>query len=103
MSSGAHEHVVKGLWGNYCLCVIIESIRKFNHTVPFVPYEIHTVSGETYEIPHPDFILVSPRGSYIVVVDPNDPKEAPNHISALLIERATPLNGQRRRKPRKRS
>ena len=79
--------------------MVIESIRKFNHAVPFVPYEIRTVSGETYEIPHPDFILVPPKGSYVVVIDP---KEAPNHISALLIERATPHDGQRRRKTRKR-
>jgi hypothetical protein len=88
---------------NYSLAVVIESIRKFNHAVPFVPYEIRTVSGETFEIPHPDFILVPPKGSYVVVVDPKDPKEAPNHISALLIERATLLDGQRRRKTRKRS
>jgi hypothetical protein len=83
--------------------VVIESIRKFNHAVPFVPYEIRTVSGETYEILHPDFILVPPKGSYVVVIDPKDPKEAPNHISAPLIERATPLDGQQRRKTRKRS
>jgi hypothetical protein len=83
--------------------VVIASIRKFNHAVPFVPYEIHTASGETFEVPHPDFILVSPRGSYVVVVDPKDPKEAPNHINALLIERATPLDGYKPRKPRKRS
>ena len=83
--------------------MVIESIRKFNHAVPFVPYEIRTVSGETYEIPHPNFILVPPKGSYVVVIDPKDPKEAPNHISALLIERATPLDGQQRRKTRKRS
>jgi hypothetical protein len=82
--------------------VVIESIRKFNHAVPFVPYEIRSVSGETYEIPHPDFILVPPKASYVVVIDPKDPKEAPNHISALLIERATPLDGQQRRKTRKR-
>jgi hypothetical protein len=88
---------------NYSFLVVIESIRKFNHAVPFVPYEIRTVSGETYEIPHPDFILVPPKGSYVVVIDSRDPKEAPNHISALLIERATPINGQRRRKTRKRS
>jgi hypothetical protein len=88
---------------NYSFLVVIESIRKFNHAVPFVPYEIRTVSGETYEIPHPDFILVPPNGSYVVVIDSRDPKEAPNHISALLIERATPIDGQRRRKTRKRS
>jgi hypothetical protein len=82
--------------------VVIESIREFNRAVPFVPYEIHTASGETYEIPHPDFIFVSPRGSYVVVVDPKDPKDIPHHISTLLIERASLLNGQKRRKPRKR-
>ena len=83
--------------------MVIDSIRKFNHAVPFVPYEIRIASGETYEVPHPDFILVSPRGSYVVVVDPKDPREAPNHINALLIERASVLNGQERRRARKRS
>ena len=63
--------------------------------MPFVPYEIRTLSGQTYQIPHPDFILVPPKGSYVVVIDPKDPKEAPNHISVLLIERATLLDGQR--------
>ena len=71
--------------------------------LPVMPYEISTLSGETYEIPHPDFILAPPKGSYVVVIDPKDPKEAPNHISALLIERATPLDGQQRRKTRERS
>jgi hypothetical protein len=68
-----------------------------------MPYEIHTVSGETYEIPHPDFIFVPPRGSYIVVIDPKDPKDRPHHISTLLIERASLSNNHRRRKGRKRS
>ena len=97
--SGAADHdanLGKSLRRNYCFSVVIESIRKLDHAVPFVRYEIHTVSGETHEVPHPDFILVSPRGSYVVVIDPKDPREAPNHISALLIERATVLNGQKR-------
>ncbi|PYI46615.1 MAG: hypothetical protein DMF11_08270 [Verrucomicrobia bacterium] len=43
-----------------------------------------------------------PRGgSYVVVVDPKDPREAPNHINALLIERATLLDGQKPRRSRK--
>ena len=79
--------------------MVIESIREFNHAVPFVPYEIHTVSGETYEVPHPDFILVSPRGSYVIVIDPKI-EERPHHINALLIDRASPLNGHKRRKTR---
>jgi hypothetical protein len=60
--------------------VVIESIRKFNRAVPVVPYEIRTVSGETYQIPHLDFVLVRPKGTYVVVIDPKDSKEAPNHI-----------------------
>ena len=83
--------------------MVIDSIREFNRTVPFVPHEIHTVSGETYEIPHPNFIFVPPRGSYIVVVDPKDPRDIPHHISALLIERVSLPNNHKRRKTRKRS
>ena len=75
------EHLENSVCENYSSLVVIESIRKFNHAVPFVPYQIRTVSGETYEIPHPDFILVPPKGSYVVVIDPKDPKEAPNHIA----------------------
>lgn len=83
--------------------MVTESIRNFNHAVPFRPYEIRSVSGEIYEIPHPDFIMVSPRGSFVIVFDPKDPKDIPHHISALLIERASLLNNQKPRKPRKRS
>jgi hypothetical protein len=99
-SSTCSEDLETSVRENYSFLVIVESIRKFNDAVPFVPYEIRTVRGETYEIPHPDFILVPPKGSYVVVIDSKDPKEAPNHISVLLIE---PLDGQQRRKTRKRS
>jgi len=78
--------------------MVIESIREFNRTVPFVPYEVHMNGGETYKVPHPDFISISPRGSYVVIIDQ---KNRPHHLSALLIERVTPLNGHARRKIRK--
>jgi hypothetical protein len=75
--------------------MVIESIRGFNRSVPFVPYEIHTASGERYTVPHPDFISISPRGSFVVVIDS---KDRPHHLNALLIERASLLNSHRRRK-----
>ncbi len=78
--------------------MVITSIREFNRSVPFVPYEIRTASGERYTVPHPDFISVSPKGSYVVVIDS---KDRPHHLNALLIERASPLNGQERRKRRR--
>jgi hypothetical protein len=78
--------------------VVIQSICEFNRTVPFVPYELHTASGERYQVPHPDFISISPRGSFVVVIDA---RERPHHLNALLIERASLLNGRPRRKARR--
>ena len=78
----------------------IESIREFNRAVPFVPYEIHTASGQRYPVPHPDFISISRRGSFVVVIDS---KDRPHHLNALLIERASLLNGHHRRKTGKRA
>jgi hypothetical protein len=75
--------------------VVVESIREFNRAVPFKPYEIQMASGQCYEVPHPEFILISPRGSYVVVVDAD---ERPHHLSTLLMERVTLLKSRRRRK-----
>jgi hypothetical protein len=80
--------------------VVIKSIREFNHAVPFVPYEVHMASGETFEVPHPDFVSISPRGSYVIIIDA---EERPHHLNALLIDRASPLNGHKPRKNRKRT
>jgi hypothetical protein len=83
-------------------CVVIKAIRKFHRAVPFVPYEIHTVSGETYRVPHPDFIIVSPRGSYVIVIDA---EERPHHLNVLLMERASlpDSDGQRSSRRQNRS
>jgi hypothetical protein len=40
-------------------------------------------------VPHPDFVLLSPRGSFVIVVDA---KERPRHVDSMLIERASPLD-----------
>lgn len=79
--------------------MVIDSIREFNRTVPFTPYEIQTASGERYTVPHPDFISISPKGSFVIVIDA---KERPHHLGSLLIERASLLNSQSRRKDSKR-
>lgn len=73
--------------------MVIEAIRELNRTVPFTPYEIQMASGKSYVVPHPGFILVSPRGHYVIVIDR---QERPHHLSALLIERASLLRKGRR-------
>jgi len=81
--------------------MLIQTIRELNSHVPFEPYEIQMVSGERFPVPHPDFILVSPRGSYVNVVDAKDHH---HHLSALLIERVSPVRRHGgRRKAKKRS
>lgn len=75
--------------------MIIKSIRELNEAVPFAPYEIRMASGVRHRVPHPDFVLISPKGSYIIVVDQD---ERPHHLSTLLIEEAVVLNGRSRAK-----
>ena len=76
----------------------MESIRAFNHAVLFRPYAIRMASGETHRVPHPDFVSISPKGSFVIVIDA---KERPHHLSTLLIEEAVLLDGHRPRRPRK--
>jgi hypothetical protein len=78
--------------------MIVDAIRELNHKSPFEPYEIRMASGEKHRVPHPDFVLVSPRGNYVIVVDAQD---RPHHLSTLLIEEAVVLNGHSRAKVRK--
>jgi len=73
--------------------MVIGSIREFNRALPFVPYEVRMNGGETYPVPHPDFISISPRGSFVVIIDKHD---RPHHLNALLIERVSPLGASRK-------
>jgi hypothetical protein len=68
--------------------MLVETIRELNRAIPFVPYEIRTNGGVRLPVPHPDFVLVSPRGAWVIVTDESD---RPRHISSLLIEEVAPL------------
>jgi hypothetical protein len=70
---------------------VIESIREFNGAAPLVPCEVRMADGERYPVPHPDFILVSRRGPYVVI---EDSEGRPHHLNVLLIDRASPVNGR---------
>jgi hypothetical protein len=79
--------------------LVIASIREFKRAVPFKPYEIRMTSGECFKISHPDFVCISPKGSFVVLIDED---ECPHHLSTLLIESVSPRNNHRARKRRKR-
>jgi hypothetical protein len=71
--------------------MVIDAIRELNRRVPFSPYILRLASGVSYQVPHPDFIAIAPKGSWVMVSDEND---QPHWISALLIEEVTPVSGQ---------
>lgn len=83
----------------YTVGMVISSIRQFNSEVPFKPYKIQMVSGERFVVPHPDFVLISPKGSFVIVVDAHN---CPHHLSSLLIESVFPHNGDHARGTRAR-
>ena len=84
---------------DYINAMVLTSMREFNRAVPFRPYKIRMVSGESFEVPHPDFISISPKGSFVVLIDEH---ECPHHLSTLLIESVSPHNNHRARKRGKR-
>ncbi len=80
--------------------MVLESIRELNKAVPFRPYQLRLTSGTVHQVPHPDFIAISARGSWVMVSDLN---EHPYWISTILIEEVTPLktpakNGKEKRR-----
>ena len=74
--------------------MVIQFIREFHHSVSFRPYEIRMASGQRYVVPHQDFATVSPKGSFVIVFGKN---ERPHHLSSLLIESVSLLNGHKRK------
>jgi len=80
--------------------MVTKSIREFNQAIPFKPYEIRMASGVRYIVPHPDFAMISPKGSLVIVFGKD---EHPHHLSSLSFESASPLNGNHRRKAGKSS
>jgi hypothetical protein len=74
--------------------MVIQSIREFSRAVPFKPFEIHMASGQRYEVPHQDFISISPKASFVIVYGAD---EHPHHLSSLLIEGVSLQRSRRKR------
>ncbi len=60
---------------------------------PFRPFRIHTASGRTFDVPHPEFVKIG-RTTVTVYTPPEGDSEGPLHweeISLVLIESIAPL------------
>jgi hypothetical protein len=77
--------------------MITKSLREMWRATPFVPFDIHMADGRKFHVPHPDFLLISPRGETIILVDDD---EYPHSLSPLLIVSASPSRRRSSKKAR---
>ncbi len=43
-------------------------VREAVRAQPFVPFIIHLADGRTFDVPHPEFVAVSPKGRELLFV-----------------------------------
>ena len=61
---------------------------------PFRPLRIHTASGRTFEVRHPEFVKMG-RSTLTVYAPPEGDSDGPQRweeVSLMLIESIAPLN-----------
>ena len=71
----------------YSALMHAETLRQILHTQPFQPFSVHTVSGETYLVDHPDFVLLPQGGRTIYIHLPGGDGERVRIVDTALIER----------------
>lgn len=49
-----------------------EQLRAMREANPFRPFTIHLADDRTLDVPHRDFMSLSPSGRIIIVYQPND-------------------------------
>lgn len=79
-----------------------DQIRKLSEAVPFQPFRVHMANGRSLDVPHPDFMHLSPTGRRLVVESLDDSFEIVDVLLVTSVE-SLPRNGKapRRRPNRK--
>lgn len=49
-----------------------DQLRAMREANPFRPFTIHLADGRKLDVPHRDFVSLSPSGRIIIVYQPND-------------------------------
>lgn len=77
-----------------------ERIRGFYLAAPFQAFRVHMAKGRAVDIPHPDFMHLSPTGRWLTVDKPDDSFEL---IDVLLITSVEKLARNAKAPPKRRS
>lgn len=66
-----------------------EFLREMIRAHPFVPFTLNISDGRTFEVPHPDFIMVSRSGRMAHVATERNNGEGLEYIDILAITSAS--------------
>lgn len=77
-----------------------DQIRKLSEATPFQPFRVHMANGKSIDVPHPDFMHLSPSGRRLIADDVNDDCSEIIDVRLVTSLETLPVNGRRR--PRKR-
>jgi hypothetical protein len=72
----------------------VEKIRSLFRATPFQSFEVHTPDGRAFQIPHPDFAMLSGTGRLLHVARPESDQEDIIDI-ALITDIAVPAKAQK--------
>jgi hypothetical protein len=67
-----------------------EQIRELLKVAPFVPFIIHTASGKSVAVVHPDFILAASDAPHVIVEEPSGRNHTINIMLITSLEKAAP-------------
>ena len=76
-------------------------IRKLFEATPFLPFRVHMANGKSVDVPHPDFMHLSPTGRRLIVDRPDDTFEIIDVLLVTSLE-TLPQNGSRPRRKKTR-
>jgi hypothetical protein len=73
----------------------IEQMRNTLGASPFRPFTIHLADGRAYNVPHPEYLSMSPSGRTLIVYGEGDAFSILDLllVTDLVIHRSTSLNG----------
>ena len=77
-----------------------EQVRSLYQATPFEPFRVHMADGRSIDVPHPDFMHLSPTGRRLIVDRPDDSFEVIDVLLVTSVE-TLPKNGKQTRRRRR--
>ena len=72
--------------------IISRKVSEYVTAEPFRPFRIRMASGQTFDVPHPEMILVGRTSVRVYAVKEGDLNEKWHDTSLMLMETIEPLD-----------